>query len=93
MAKYRSIPRDTEAYQIIAPIDMEQTGAFPSWFIELIGEGIIVCDETTGDGTVINEAHGEMSFKDGDWIIFNGATDVYPCIDDEFQKRYEKVEE
>lgn len=93
MAKYRTKPRETEAWQVISPVDTETTGAIPAWVIELIASGTLIIDETTGDGTVLNAQHGQVDFKDGDWLIFNGAEDTYPCIDDEFQKRYELVEE
>lgn len=94
MATHRSKPREIEAWQVVAPLPIEQTGAFPQWLIAAIADGIIVfTDENTGDGTILNETHGsEINFKDTDWIIFNGPEDIYPCTDEEFQQRYERIE-
>lgn len=32
-------------------------------------------------------------FKEGDWLIYNGPDDIYPCDQETFNQRYERTKE
>lgn len=44
-------------------------------------------------GNVYNKIHNSwIEFTNTDWLIYsNGPDDIYPCVDEQFQKKYEPI--
>jgi len=77
MAKYRTRPREIEAFRWWRGVDIPST-FFPH--VYLAGSVFLSCQ--TKQGTV--------QAVPGDWLIL-GDGEVYPCKPEEFEKRYEPV--
>ena len=86
MAKFRKKPVVIEAVQLT---EATKNHAF----------NFITCnhyadwDESTGDEVIrIETLEGEMTAKQGDWIIKGVKGEFYPCKPDIFESTYEAVE-
>ena len=77
MAKYQTRIRVIEAFRWTG----QHRSEWPEWATpELISE--------SGTALYAYSLHGPIRVNRGDWCIL-GDKEIYPCTDEEFQKRYE----
>lgn len=99
MAVYQTKSRQIVAIQCISPDNYGPDDTAPTWFIMAYADMIITLPVLSEDGepdkpgTIANANHGTLSFNVGDWLIYNGPDDIYPCTNEEFLRRYERVPE
>lgn len=80
MPRYRAKPREVEALQWMGqPWDI-----FPEAFQQWTSE--------SGSAITCYTLNGPMRVEKGDWLIL-GEVEVYPCKSDEFEKRYERIDD
>ena len=90
MGKYKKKPVVINAFEL-------KTGEnVPDWFIEAITVGMVVKQSISpleGITIVIRTLEGEMTAKEGDYIIRGVEGEIYPCKREIFKRTYEEVME
>lgn len=85
MTKYRKKPVVVDAFQWTG--DKNQTED-PEWIIEAISKGDVFFYNKQME---IKALEGQMTAKQGDYIIKGVKGEFYPCKPDIFHKTYEKA--
>ena len=88
MGKYKKKPVIVEAFEL-------KTGEnVPEWFKKATTMGTIIEQKITpieGTTILIRTLEGEMTAREGDFIIKGVEGEMYPCKKDIFKKTYEEV--
>ena len=88
MGKYKKKPVIVEAFEL-------KTGEnVPEWFKEAAIMGTIIeqrINPIEGTTILIRTLEGEMTAREGDFIIKGIEGEIYPCKKDIFKKTYEEV--
>jgi hypothetical protein len=84
--------------QITETVDAFECGTdeAPGWFIDATKRGkIIIMNDPKGDVFLctVKTLEGDMTVRDGDYLIKGAKDEVYPCKPDIFEATYERVDE
>ena len=98
MGKYVSKPVEIEAVQING---ISSTYGIASvggeiWLSVAMANGTIriVYDDVQDETVIEIKNNGDvLTVREGDWIIYLSADDIYPCSDEVFQKKYMRDEQ
>lgn len=89
--KYRKKPVVCEAVQMLAPLNEEETTAYPMWQLEAIQSGKV---RPYSDGTFhVSTEEGLILGQPGDYLVKGIEGELYPCKASIFEASHEKVED
>ena len=88
MTTYTSIPTEVEALEVPGLFAIDARLEFEQWI-----EGLNMSPFITwvGNGIRVRTPNGDAYVAPGDYIIYIGNEDIYPCNRDVFEKKYVKV--
>lgn len=85
--QYKTKPVIVEAIKLPTSDDITKV---PAWCVEALTSGTIFADASAGD-TKVTTKQGPVTINEGDWLIRLDDGEIYPCADEVFQKKYEKL--
>ena len=83
MQRFRKKPVVIEAVQFVEANRNEWLALLEAHLVEHLGNGLYAYIETL---------EGQMTVREGDWIIRGIVGELYPCKDDIFRQTYEAVD-
>lgn len=89
MAKYRKKPVVIEAFKFT----LSKNNPEPDWFLEEIGNRIIVESKWGNNKWYVDTLEGRMEISSGDYVIKGIQGEIYPCKPEIFHATYEEVQE
>lgn len=85
--RFRKKPVEIDAVRFIAPMEPSEQ---PRWLADALRLGRVRFGE---DRTLkIDTLEGQMTAREGDWIIRGVAGEIYPCKPEIFAATYEAAE-
>lgn len=84
---YTTKPVTVEAFDSKL-LDPNDTIKMPGWLVSAMIDGTIYAH---GDIHHVKTRQGPVAMNKGDWLIRLDDGEIYPCSDEVFKKKYEKV--
>ncbi|WCD44280.1 hypothetical protein Tiera_024 [Polaromonas phage Tiera] len=88
--KYKTKPVEIEAFRLSPE---GHTQAIPQWFFKATADGTLHAKANPDrDIHFCNTRQGPVQVNSGDYLIRLEDGEIYPCSEEVFNKKYEKIE-